>query len=128
MNLALQHFQDMLFVRKELPNIKGFQNFHCFQPVALPKRPGGSHHMIADIFRRTSEGLPLIYIQKSAKGLANDLPLHVMGIGSHVWHLQEHRTYEMDSFEKLQVDVHVERHLPPPFLLLLHSYQILRYN
>ena len=67
----------------------------------------------------TSEGLPLIVVQEAPEGLGDDPPGGRQSSGRHVGGLQQHGSNEVHALKQLQVDVHMEGHLAPPFQFLL---------
>jgi len=75
--------------------------------------------MIVKSSRQTCEGLPFVIVQQPSEGLGDDPAGGRQASGSHVGGLQQHGSNEVHALQQLQVDVHVEGHLPPPLQLLL---------
>lgn len=67
----------------------------------------------------TQKGLALAHAQLVMELLADHAPPCIELVGSHVGDLQQHGGYQVDALEQLQVDVHVEGHLPALLDLLL---------
>ena len=75
--------------------------------------------MVAHILWRAREGLTLIVIQQPAERLGQGAPTEGGPSSRQTWYLKQHSADEVRGLEQLQVDVHVERHLPPALQLLL---------
>ena len=70
-------------------------------------------------FFQTFHALELVKVLNQApKGLGN-AALRVRVPGAKKARLEQHRTEQVDALEQVQVDVHVEGHLPPLLELLL---------
>ncbi len=77
------------------------------------------HYTYCTSKERTCEGLPLVVVQQPSEGFGDNPAGGRQASGSHVGGLQQHGSNEVHALQQLQVDVHVEGHLPPPLQLLL---------
>ena len=63
--------------------------------------------------------LVLVRLEEPQEGLREDEAGRRDGVRGDVGRLEERRTCQVHRLHHLEVDVHVERHLPPPLELLL---------
>ena len=105
-------FQDIttLLVQTHLQHLP-VQTWSTNDNVCSTKRDAGP--------KRTCEGLPLIVVQQPSERLGDDTARGREASCSHVGGLQQHGSNEVHALQQLQVDVHVEGHLPSPLQLLL---------
>ena len=88
-------------------------------PVAVPHRLGSGDDMLTHRFRRSDQRLTFARPQLLVVRLRDHSAARVELVRGHVGDLHEHGGHEVDAFEHLQVDVHVERDLALLLYLLL---------
>ena len=126
LDLLEEHLANLLhdvFARNKAPNFKVRQKTCSLSPVALLHGLGGTHDIIARLFRRSSKHLTVVNVVVFAEGAGNDTVAAPTGIavtsGGHVGQLEQHGTNEVACLEKIQIDVLMEGYLSSLLGLLL---------
>lgn len=96
-------------VVQQVPNLDGNNQVPSFLPLASLQGLARLDNVVTSVLRRTHEGLSVGHIQQSLEGLASHSPSLLLSVNaSKQRDLNKHARSEVRSFEKLNVEVHVE--------------------
>merc|ERR1719210_1850975 len=123
--LSGQHFPDRVSIIEQIPDL-GIHlvidnEIASLLPVSVPHCLAGSHNMFPHTLWRTNQRLSLRTSQLLIVRFTNHPPPGVVLVGSKIRDLNEHGGDQVDTFQKLQINVHVEWHLSCLLNLLLFT-------
>lgn len=113
LDLLGEHLLDLLGVGHQIPDLDAVDEADGLLPLTGGESLGGLHDVVSGVLGRSGEDLSLVVLQHTAVSLADDALPHVgrrAGLGQER-NLQEHAAGQVNAFEQLEVDVHVEGQL-----------------